>query len=87
MISPTTPSMVRCELSMTWASSAMMSGEAVGARSPCWSRAPIGPAGLAARGAGADFERGVDVKFVGRLGENSGADVAAFHDDVVVAVA
>ena len=40
---------------------------------------------LTSAAAGADFGRGVDVKFVGCFGKDGGADVTTFHDDVVVA--
>jgi hypothetical protein len=77
--------MVRFELSMTCASSAMVSGEVRRVESCRVARGDGILQTLAGPAPGADIGGGVDVEFVGRLGKDRGADVAAFHDDIVVA--
>ena len=84
MAASTPDSMVWSELSRTVAPSATMSGAVVRLLSAASRLAMESTSPIVAAAGGADVFGGIDVDFVGRVREDHGADVAAFHDDAGV---
>ena len=80
MAASTPDSMARSEVSRTVAPSATISGAVLRWLSAASRLAMESTSPIIAAAGGADVFGGIDVDFVGRVGEDHGADVAAFHD-------